>query len=121
MRTLVRPQALVESWFDMLPEAQRPLARQLQQIVQQAVPALAQTVKWGNLVFMLDGANLIAIVPHRSHINLQFFNGAALAEQWRQLDGSNKGLRHLKLRYGMPVDEALIAAIARDSADEARA
>ena len=30
MRTLVRTAALVESWFDLLPEAQRATARELQ-------------------------------------------------------------------------------------------
>lgn len=119
MRTPVRPAALVESWFDLLPDAQRPLARELQALVAAAEPRLSQTVKWGNLVFMLAGTNLVAIVPHKGHVNLQFFNGAALAPQWPQLEGTGKGLRHLKCRTGQPVDAALVGALVRDSVAEA--
>lgn len=118
MRTLVRTAALVESWFDLLPEAQRATARELQAAVLRAEPRLAQTVKWGNLVFMHRGANAIAIVAHRTHANLQFFNGHVLAVQYPQLEGSGKGLRHLKVRYGEPVDSDLVGALVRACIEE---
>jgi hypothetical protein len=118
MRTLVRTAALVESWFDLLPEAQRATARELQAAVLRAEPRLAQTVKWGNLVFMHHGANAIAIVAHRTHASLQFFNGHVLAVQYPQLEGSGKGLRHLKVRYGEPIDIDLVGALARACIEE---
>jgi hypothetical protein len=118
MRTLVRTAALVESWFDLLPEAQRDTARELQAAVLRAEPRLTQTVKWGNLVFLQHGANAIAIVAHRTHANLQFFNGHVLAVQYPQLEGSGKGLRHLKMRYGEPIDGKLVGALVRACAEE---
>jgi hypothetical protein len=105
----------------MLPEGQRPLARELQSAVLGAEPRLTQTVKWGNLVFMLAGTNLLAIVPHKLHVNLQLFNGAEIAAQWPQLEGSGKGLRHLKCRYGAPLDVPLVGALVRDAVTEAEA
>lgn len=119
MRTLVRPAALVESWFDMLPDAQRLTARELRAALLAAEPGFVQAVKWGNLVFMLGGANVVSIVPHKTHANLQFFNGALLAAQWPQLEGTGRGLRHLKCRYGQEIDAALVAALVRDSIAEA--
>lgn len=118
MRTLVRTAAIVESWFDLLPDGQRAGARELQAAVLQAEPRLVQTVKWGNLVFMYRGSNAIAIVAHRSHANLQFFNGHLLVAQFAQLEGTGKGLRHLKLRHGQPVDRALVSALVRACIDE---
>lgn len=118
MRTLVRTAALIESWFDLLPEASRATARQIQAAVLAAQPQLMQAIKWGNLVFMREGMNAMAIVSHRSHVNLQVFNGQLLAAQYPQLEGTGKGLRHLKLRCGQPVDAALVGALARACGEE---
>ena len=43
MRSVVKSAALVEAWFDMLPAAQRPLARELQTAILATAPQLACT------------------------------------------------------------------------------
>jgi hypothetical protein len=111
MRTLLRSGALIESWFDMLTDEQRPTARALHQVVTQTAPRLHATVRWGNLVYQLDGINALAIVPHKSHVNLQLFKGAGVAPMYPQLEGSGKGVRHLKLRPGAPLDTDLVGRI----------
>ena len=50
----------------------------------------------------------VAIVMHKDHANLQFFNGAALAERFPELEGTGRGVRHLRFRYRYPVDEELV-------------
>jgi hypothetical protein len=111
MRTLLRSGALIESWFDMLTEEQRPLARALHAAVTAAAPSLHPTVRWGNLVYQHEGTNAVAVVPHKSHVNLQLFKGAAVAPMYPQLEGSGKGVRHLKLRTNATVDPDLIGRI----------
>lgn len=111
MRTLLRSGALIESWFDMLADEQRPVARALHVAVTAAGPQLHATVRWGNLVYQLDGVNALAIVPHKSHVNLQLFKGAAVAPLFPQLEGSGKGVRHLKLRFTATVDPELVGRI----------
>lgn len=108
MRHLVRPSALVAAFFDTLPPEQVQAARLLQKAVQAAVPVLEQSVKWGNLTFMLRGRNLMAVSLHRHHVHLQFFNGALLVPRFAQLEGAGRGMRQLRWRYGQPIDEALI-------------
>jgi uncharacterized protein YdhG (YjbR/CyaY superfamily) len=108
MRSVVKSAALVEAWFDMLPAAQRPRARELQAAVLAAAPQLSCTVKWGNLLFLQRGTNAVAIAPHRSHANLQFFDGLALAERYPQLEGAGTRVRHLRCPYGEPLDTALV-------------
>ena len=111
MRTLLRSGALIESWFDMLAEDQRPVARALHAAVTAAAPALHPTVRWGNLVYQHEGINAVAVVPHKSHVNLQLFKGAAVAAMYPQLEGSGKGVRHLKLRTNATVDADLVGRI----------
>lgn len=118
MRMLVRPAALVESWFDLLAEGPRATARELQTAVVQAEPRLMQTVKWGNLVFMSSGVNAMAIAVHRHHVHLQFFNGTVLAVQYPQLEGSGKTVRHLGVRVGQTVDADLVGRLVHACIEE---
>jgi hypothetical protein len=108
MRHLGLSSALIATYFDTLPPAQADTARALQRAVLAAAPDLSQVVKWGNLIFMREGRNLLAIAAHKAHVNLQFFNGAELAAQFPQLEGVGKGMRQIKQRQGQAIDEELI-------------
>ncbi|HEY0858422.1 MAG TPA: DUF1801 domain-containing protein [Albitalea sp.] len=108
MRSILRPAALIETWFDTLRPDQQELARLLRDLVQASAPELVSSVKWGNLMFTYQGTHAVAIVMHKDHANLQIFNGAALAERFPELEGTGKGVRHLRFRYRYPVDEELV-------------
>jgi hypothetical protein len=119
MRSILRSAALIETWFDMLTPQQAPLARALHAEVMAAQPALQPTVKWGNLVYMYAGINLLAIMAHKAHVNLQVFNGAALADRFPALEGTGKGLRHLKCRPGQALDQELVVELVNASVEVA--
>lgn len=119
MRTPVRPAALVAAYFDNLTPEERETAQALQQAVLAAGPQLTQTVKWGNLTFQHEGQSLISIVLHKTHANLQFFNGAQLAVQYSALEGAGKGLRHIKCRYRQPIDAELVGDLVVASVEAA--
>lgn len=115
MRHLVRPAALVAAYYDTLTPAQQNAAKAVQRALTDAVPALEPSVKWGNLTFSMQGRNAMAIVIHKAHLNLQVFNGAALEQQFPELEGAGRGMRHLKLRYGHPLDAQRLGALAQAS------
>lgn len=111
MRSMLQSAALIDAWFDTLQPEQLDLARALRECVAAAEPSLAQSVKWGNLMFTHGGRHALAIVIHKDHANLQVFNGVALAERFPMLEGAGKGMRHLRLRYRQPLDEELVEAL----------
>ena len=111
MRTILRPAALIETWFDTLRADQQELARALRQRIAAAAPELAVSVKWGNLMFTYEGSHAVAIVMHRDHANLQVFNGALLVDRFPELEGTGKGMRHLRFRYRHPLDDDLVRQV----------
>jgi hypothetical protein len=113
MRSILRPAALIETWFDTLRPEQKDMARRLRELVVAAAPELASSVKWGNLMFTHEGTHAVAIVMHKDHANLQIFNGASLVDRYPELEGSGKGVRHLRFRYRYPVDEELVHEVVR--------
>jgi hypothetical protein len=118
VRLIGQPAALVQAWLDMLRPEQQPAALALSAAVLAAEPALTRAVKWGNLVFLHNGAHAVAVVAHRDHVNLQIFNGAALAPAFPALEGTGKGVRHLKFRYLQQLDAALVQAVVRASVEQ---
>ena len=58
------------------------------------------------------------VAAFSAHVNLGFFHGAELDDPAGLLQGAGKRMRHVKLRWGEPVNEAalnaLIAAAYRD-------
>lgn len=108
MRSAARPKALIAAWFDFQPPPVRSLAEALQQAIRAAAPELVETVKWGNLVFQLDGNAVLAIAPHKAHVNLQFFNGSHMPTDIAPLDGAGRGVRSLRCKLGQPVDPVTV-------------
>ncbi len=121
MRSALQSAALIEAWFDTLREPQREIAAALRALILDEWPALETAIKWGNLVFSHRRTHVLAIVVHRDHVNLQVFNGRALAPQFPMLEGTGKGLRHVKLRPGQPIDEPALRTLVRASIDELEA
>lgn len=104
LRINARPKALVAAWFDFLTPSQRQVAELLQSAIRSAVPDITESVKWGNLVFGVDDMLVLAIVPHKAHVNLQVFNGSQLPADLAPLDGVGRGSRSLRCRLNQPID-----------------
>lgn len=109
---MLQSAALIDAWFDTLQPEQRDLARAVRECLAAAEPSLGQSIKWGNLMFTWGGRHALAIVIHKDHANLQVFNGVALAGRFPMLEGTGKGMRHLRLRYRQPLDTGLVEALA---------
>ena len=58
-----------------------------------------ETVKWGNITYLLDDRKIAWILFYRDHVDLGFFAGAKLHS--KLLEGTGKGLRHVKIRIKM--------------------
>lgn len=94
---------IVEPWFTRL----RGLGADVRELMHDGCP----TACVGDAAFGY-------VAAFSAHANVGFFHGAALADPAGLLEGAGKRMRHVKLRWGQPVDEAalegLIAAAYRD-------
>lgn len=72
----------------------------------------------GGAVACVEDAAFGYVNVFKVHVNVGFFQGAALADPAGLLEGSGKRMRHVKVRWGEPVDDDalrdLIAAAYRD-------
>lgn len=108
MRRPLQSPALINAFYDSLRPEQRDTAQVMHKAILAAAPHLRPEVKWGNLCFMNDNDNVMAIVLYKMHAHLQIFNGVMLVKEFPELEGAGKGMRHIKTRYRQPVNEQLV-------------
>jgi hypothetical protein len=100
------------------------IARRLRTMIRAVDASTIETVRLGDNAAtygvgpkkMTDG--YAYIMPMRGYVNLGFYQGALLADPERLLEGTGKGLRHVKIRSlaeadRPPVRALVAAALAR--------
>lgn len=65
----------------------------------------------GHPIACVDDAAFGYVDAFRAHVNVGFFLGAELADPAHLLEGTGKRMRHVKLRWGEPVNEAALGEL----------
>ena len=87
----------VEDFIDSLEEEDREIVVALRMIVKEAIPGVQELIKWSTLTYQKDGEMIGAIMVHKDHINIQLWRGAELEDPEHILEGSGKGMRHVRI------------------------
>jgi hypothetical protein len=108
----------IEDILRLLQKPQGETVEKLRLIVKMALPSAVETVKWGNITYLLDKKNLAWIILYSGHVDFGFFKGADLGSNL--LEGTGKSLRHIKIMDNQDVPEAEIARLLKEAAKLAR-
>jgi hypothetical protein len=108
----------VEAWFAGGDTGLRPLARSWFERLRDCGEDVRELLHDGHPTACVDDAAFAYVDAFSQHVNLGFYEGATLDDPAGLLEGAGKRMRHVKLPWGQPVDEAalgeLIAAAHRD-------
>ena len=108
----------VEAWFAAPEHDLRRLAQPWFEALRAQGPDVEVLLHDGHPTACVGGAAFAYVDAFSAHVNLGFFHGAALADPAGLLEGVGKRMRHVKIRWGRPVDadalNALIAAAYQD-------
>jgi hypothetical protein len=102
-------QGTFEELLDGAAPALVDIARRLREVILSVDPTAVETVRLGDNAAtygvgpkkMTEG--YAYIMPMRGYVNLGFYQGASLTDAEARLEGTGKGLRHVKIRS---LDEA---------------
>ena len=101
----------IDTWFDQRPGPLGELAREWFELIRQCGDEVRELVHDGCPTACLGDAAFAYVNVFTAHVNLGFFQGAALPDPARLLQGSGKFMRHVKLRPGAPIDQAALRAL----------
>lgn len=113
----VRRDPDIEAWFSR-GDAPRLVAQSWFERLRACGPDVRELLHDGHPTACVEDAAFAYVDAFTAHVNVGFFFGAALGDPAGLLEGSGKRMRHVKVRWGEPVDDAaltaLIAAAYRD-------
>lgn len=98
----------LDQYLKTIPASHHELVQLLDRIITQSAPSLTSSLKWGNHTYSAV-KNVCAIITHKHHVNLQFFQGAHLDDPRKVLTGTGKDMRHIKIVGISDVDKEYIA------------
>lgn len=114
----VRRDPRVDAWFSRPDDALRGFAQPWFERMRGCGPEVRELLHDGHPIACVGDTAFGYVDAFRAHVNVGFFHGAELDDPAGLLEGAGKRMRHVKLRWGRPVNEAvlnaLIAAAYRD-------
>jgi hypothetical protein len=75
----------------------RKSINRLRAIVQGAFPELEERMRWMQVGYLVSKKDVCGIYPASDHVNLSFWQGSALSDPKGLLEGTGKGMRHIKI------------------------
>jgi hypothetical protein len=108
----------IDAWFRERPVALGPIAQKWFARMRQCGADVRELIHDGCPVACVADVPFAYVNVFKSHVNVGFFNRAALADTAGLLEGTGKYMRHVKLKPGSEVDavalDDLIKAAYRD-------
>lgn len=97
---------VVQPWFAQM----RACGEDVRELLQDGCPTAC-----------VEDAAFAYVNAFSGHAAVGFFNGAALADPVGLLEGAGKRMRHVKLRWGQPVNTAALSELIADAYQDMRA
>ena len=102
----------VDAYVRAQPKELRDTLEAARRMVREAAPHAVETMKWGAPTYVGHG-NIVALMAHKAHVNLQFYRGAELADPDGLLEGTGKGMRHVKVRHARDLANPALKSLLR--------
>jgi len=117
------PATLPDDWFLSLKPPVRRLAEEAREVLRATAPSLREEIKWG-MPWYSKEEYVVCLMSTGKRVNLGFWRGVDLPDPKGLLEGSGKGMRHVKLPEvaavrSVAVRQLIRAAVALDSAGKA--
>lgn len=101
----------VDMWFDAGADGLRLMARPWFERMRACGPDVRELMHDHCPTACVEDAAFAYVNAFSAHVNVGFFAGAFLPDPAGLLQGAGKRMRHVKLRWGEPADEAALEAL----------
>ena len=107
----IRRDPAIELWLHECSGKLGAIARRWFEVIRACGDDVRELLHDGHPTACVGDAAFAYVNAFRAHVNVGFFQGAALADPRRLLEGSGKFMRHVKLRPENDVDDAALTGL----------
>jgi len=98
----------------------RPRLRLLRKLIKDALPGASEELRWGQPCYLVGREKVACLYAAGDHVNLGFFRGADLDDPKGLLEGTGKGMRHVKVRFPSDIKRRAFTALLTQAAGAPR-
>jgi hypothetical protein len=107
----VRRDPAVDAWFVAGRDEMRRFALPWFERMRGCGPDIRELMHDGHPTACVEDAAFCYVDAFTAHVNVGFFQGASLDDPAGLLEGTGKRMRHVKLRWAEPVNDAALRAL----------
>ena len=107
----VRRDPDVDAWFSLGHDALRQFALPWFERMRGCGTDIRELLHDGHPTACVEDAAFGCVNAFTTHVNVGFFHGASLDDPAGLLEGTGKRMRHVKLRWAQPVNDAALGAL----------
>lgn len=111
--------SVLTEFLERVQPERHALIQELDALICQAAPDLVASLKWRNLTYH-NQRNACSLINHPRHVNLQVWGGAEFEDPHQLLQGTGKGMRHIRFVPGAKINRSAVAALIKQAAKAAR-
>ena len=100
----------IDAYASKLAPWQQEVARAIGSLIEEAAPGAVGSIKWAQPVWE-HGGPLMFLRGHKNHVTVGFWRGAELDDRGLPFEGDGDRMKHLKIREGETVPQAIGALI----------
>ncbi len=95
-----------DAYMRTLPAHQQKIAKAVWTLARSARSDWQEGIKWGNPTLWITKKPIVAIFAYegKDYVNVWFFHGTKLKDPKKRLEGTGKGLRHIKVHSVQEID-----------------
>ncbi len=105
----------IDAYIEALPAEQRPVVARLRELIHEAAPGCLEAFKWSRPIFG-NGKDFAYLKANKNHVNLGFNKGSELEDPEGLLEGTGKGMRHVKVKDINDIPEEALFRLIREAA-----
>ncbi|HEV7809377.1 MAG TPA: DUF1801 domain-containing protein [Candidatus Limnocylindrales bacterium] len=105
----------VDAWIDALPAWQQAICRRVRDLIHEADPEVAETIKRTTQPYFVLQGNVAAFLAAKDHVNVFVYDGGIVPDPEGIITGGhdNETARTIGFRQGEPINEPALLAMFR--------
>jgi hypothetical protein len=108
--------ARIDAYLAEQTPAARKTINHLRKTIKDAVPELVEKKRWSQIGYLIENKDVCGIYAASDHVNVSFMQGAALRDPEKLLEGTGKGMRHIKVYALEELDERAVRDYVKEAA-----
>ena len=104
-----------DEWFKSVPANQKAIVDALRTLIKSSVPGVVEEIKWSRPIYSTANGMFCYLHNTKNHVTIGFHQGTSLKDPKNLLEGTGKGMRHVKITSAEEIDAPALRQLVKQA------